>query len=149
MLNIKNLEIMKESSKSVEVTISANPDTVWEIVGSGKDVDKWLAPITSCRVEGNKRYCATAEGGFEEDILEIDQINKTFSYFIPEQHMLPVKDIKGRMQVKAVNADTTTVNWSWTYLVEETDDQMVKEALSGLGEMGIKGIETFANSLVN
>ncbi|RNC86923.1 MAG: SRPBCC family protein [Winogradskyella sp.] len=140
---------MKKSNHRVEVKIDANPDIVWDIVGSGTDVDKWLPVITSCKVEGNKRYCATADGNFEEDILEVDQVNKIFSYFIPRQHLLPIKDIHGIMQVKTVDADTTIVSWSWTYLVEDTDDLKVREALNGLGEMGIKGIETFANHLVN
>ncbi|MEO1029936.1 MAG: SRPBCC family protein [Bacteroidota bacterium] len=140
---------MKKSSHSVEIQINANPEMVWDIVGSGKDVDKWMAPITSCKVEGQKRYCATADGSFEEDILEVDQVNKRFSYLIPTQHLLPIKDIHGTMQVKSVDADTAIINWSWEYLVEDTDDQKVREALNGLGEMGIKGIETFANSLVS
>lgn len=140
---------MKKSSHSVEIQINANPHTVWEIISSGKNVDKWLAPITSCRVEGNKRYCATADGDFEEDILEVDEINKVFSYFISEQHMLPVKNIEGKMKVNAINENSTLVNWSWNYLVEDTDDQKVREALNGLGAMGIKGVESFANSLVN
>lgn len=140
---------MKKSNHNVEVQISASPDKVWDIVGSGKDVDKWLAPIISCKVEGNKRYCATADGSFEEDILEINQINKSFTYFIPTQHILPIKDIQGTMQVKSVDDNNTIVSWSWNYSVEETDDRAVKEALSGLGEMGIKGIETYANSLVS
>ncbi|MBC2845714.1 SRPBCC family protein [Winogradskyella flava] len=140
---------MKRSNHSVELQINANPDTVWEIVGSGKDVDKWLAPITSCRVDGNKRYCATADGSFEEDILDIDQVNKIFSYFIPKQHLLPVKDIEGKMQVKTIDEHTSAITWSWNYLVEETDDHQVREALNGLGQMGIKGIEAFANNLVS
>ncbi len=140
---------MKKSNHSVEVQINANPDTVWEIVGSGKDVDKWLAPITSCKVEGNKRYCATPEGSFEEDILEVDHFNKTFSYLIPKQHMLPVKDVYGKMRVKTKGENSTIVIWTWDYLVEDTDDHKVREALNGLGEMGIKGIEVYANSLVS
>ncbi|WP_400079836.1 SRPBCC family protein [Winogradskyella sp. R77965] len=140
---------MKKSSHSIEVQINANPDTVWEIIGSGKDVDKWLTPITSCKVEGDKRYCATVEGSFEEDILEVDHINKKFTYFIPKQHILPVKDIEGNMEVKPINENSASVLWSWNYLVEDTDDQKVREALNGLGEMGIKGIESFANNLVS
>ncbi|WP_299112833.1 SRPBCC family protein [uncultured Winogradskyella sp.] len=140
---------MKKSNHSVEVIISANPSSVWGVIASGKDVDKWLAPITSCKVEGNKRVCATAEGSFEEDILQVDNENKIFRYFIPTQHILPVKDIEGSMKVKTINEDTTAVVWSWNYLVEDTDDLKVREALSGLGVMGINGIESFVNSLVH
>jgi len=138
---------MKRTEHQVELSIQANSKAVWEIIGSGKDVDKWLAPITSCRVEGDKRYCGTAEGSFEEDILESNDATMTFRYFIPKQHMLPVENIEGNMQVFPINDDSTNVRWKWTFDIEENNIEAVKEGLSQIGEMGIKGIETMITKL--
>ena len=141
---------MKTSNHSVALKINATPETVWDIISSGENADKWLAPITTCKVEGDKRYCSTEDGSFEEAILEVNHQDKTFSYFIATQHMLPIKDITGKkMQVMSVDENTALVNWSWEYTVENTDDKMVKEALNGVGQVRIKGTKAFANSLVH
>ncbi|MEL6810861.1 MAG: SRPBCC family protein [Bacteroidota bacterium] len=139
---------MKQASHKVQVTINAHPESVWELISSGKDVDKWLAPITSCRVEGNKRYCGTAEGEFSEDILDVDHDTWTFSYAIPEQHLLPITNIKGAMNVKAIRPDISIVTWSWIYQVDEAHEIEAKEGLTMVGNMGIKGIEGFVNKPV-
>lgn len=142
---------MKRISHKVEMAINANPKAVWKIIGSGKDVDKWLEPITSCRVEGDKRYCGTTEGSFAEDILESNDSTMTFRYFIPQQHMLPVENIEGKMQVNAINEERANVSWSWSFDIEESNIEAVQTGLSQIGEMGIKGIETLAqkNQLQN
>lgn len=140
---------MKQASHKVQVTINAHPEAVWKLISSAKDVDKWLAPITSCRVEGNKRYCTTANGGFEEDILDVDHDTWTFSYAIHEQNMLPVSHIKGAMHVKSIRPEITIVTWSWVYQVAEADEIGAKEGLTTVGTMGIKGIESLVNNMAN
>lgn len=138
---------MKRMNHQVELTIQANPGAVWQIIGSGQDVDKWLAPITSCRVEGNKRYCGTPEGSFEEDIVESNNETMTFRYLIPKQHMMPVENIEGTMKVLPVDEEKTNVRWHWSFDIEESNIEAVKTGLSQIGKMGIKGIETFAQQI--
>ena len=79
---------MKESNHKISLTINTTPEAAWKIIGGVSGVDKWLGPITAGRVEGDKRYCATEEGEFSEDILKIDNENRVFKYAIPSQHMI-------------------------------------------------------------
>lgn len=142
---------MKKSQQKVSVKINVSPAKAWEIIGGVDGVDKWLEPIQTCRVEGDKRYCTTADGGFEEDILKVDNENRVLHYAIPEQHMIPVKNIVGYMKVREADIDTAIVDWEWKFDVEENQETQAKEMLVGVGEMGIKGIENLilSESVVN
>ncbi len=134
---------MKRSNHKVEVTIGVTPASAWEVIGAVSGVDKWLGQITSCRVEGNKRYCGTEHGEFSEDILKIDHENKVLKYSIPQQHMIPVENIVGQFHVLEAEDNRATIEWSWNFDVTSDNEGKAKEMLSGIGNMGIKGIENY------
>ena len=134
---------MKRSQHKVQQTIDVTPAQAWAVIGTGTNVDKWLAPITSCRVEGAKRYCGTEAGQFEEDILKIDHENKVFTYAIPSQHILPVENIRGYMAVQAAPGNKATIEWAWEYDVSEENEVAAKDGLEMTGNMGIRGIEAY------
>ncbi len=140
---------MKQTNHTIQVTINANPDAIWDIISSGTDVDKWLAPIVSCRVEGHSRYCATAEGVLEEHLNEVDHENKIFSYSILKQQMLPIEDIQGSMKVDSVRPDVTNVTWSWDYKVSQENSEIARQGLTQVGTMGIHGLRDYANAMVH
>jgi len=131
---------MNTSSFEIERTIGVSADEAWNIIGAVSGVDKWLAPITDCRVEGDKRYCSTEEGSFEEDILNVDHDLRVLEYAIPQQHMIPVSNIQGKMAVTESN-NGATINWSWTFEVLPENDEVAKQSLEMVGGMGIAGIE--------
>ncbi|MDA0194518.1 MAG: SRPBCC family protein [Bacteroidetes bacterium] len=139
---------MKKSNHKVALTINVSPEAAWQVIGSGEGVDQWLAPITACRVEGDKRYCNTADGEFSEDILKIDNANRAFHYAIPKQHMIPVGYITGKMQVSDASEGKAAIEWSWEFDVEENKEAEAKEILTAVGTMGIQGIETLINQSV-
>ena len=132
---------MKSSNHKIEVTINTSAAAAWKIIGAVNGVDQWMAPITACRVEGDKRYCSTEQGEFSEDILKVDHENRIFKYAIPEQNMIPVENIVGEMTVLESADQKAIINWSWNYNVEEAKDEDAKSALTMVGNMGIKGIE--------
>lgn len=132
---------MKRSNHKIATTINVTPAEAWQVIGAVKGVDKWLAPIEACRVEGNKRYCTTAEGEFSEDILNVDHENYLLEYRIPSQNMLPVEDIQGQMRVSDNNGQAT-VEWAWEFNVAEADEATAIEMLTMVGNMGISGIES-------
>jgi hypothetical protein len=132
---------MQKSNFQVQKTIGVSAADAWSIIGGVTGVDLWLAPITDCRVEGNKRICSTEDGSFEEDILKIDHENRVFKYAIPSQHMVPVKNIIGSMTVKSVGDDQSEIAWEWTYDVLPASLDAAREAFSVVGNMGIHGIE--------
>ncbi len=133
---------MKNSNHSIALTLDVSPEEAWKIIGAVKGVDQWLAPITACRVEGDKRYCTTEGGEFSEDILKVDHNNKIFQYGIPSQNMIPVQNILGEMKVLDADGGRATVEWSWAFEVAEENETQAKETLSMVGNMGLKGIES-------
>ena len=133
---------MKKSNQKVVLSLNTSPQAAWEIIGAVSGVEQWLAPmITSCRVEGNKRYCGTEGGEFEEDIISVDHENRTFKYGIPKQHMMPVENIFGTMKVLEGTDSQAIVEWSWAFDVAEEKEQEAKEMLAHAGQVGLKGIE--------
>ncbi len=133
--------MMKHSNVVVAQTINAAPEQAWEVIGAVKGVDQWFAPISACRVEGNKRYC-TAEGSeFEEDILKVDHENRVFKYAIKKQHLVPVQNVIGEMKVQEGESGNATIQWSWNFEVEKEKEAEAKETFGMMGNMGIQGIE--------
>lgn len=135
------------SEQTVNQTINVSPKAAWGVIGGVKDVDKWFAPmITSCRVEGDTRICGTPDGEFKESIDLVDHENRSFHYTIPEQHMMPIKNIVGTMKVTD-DEGNANINWHWKFEVEAEKEAEAKEMLSGAGAMGIAGIENYIKSM--
>lgn len=132
---------MKKSNHKIAVTIDVTPADAWQIIGAVSGVDRWLAPIQACRVEGDKRFCTTEDGEFSEDILRVDHQNRVLEYRIPSQNMMPIENIEGRMQV-VEQEGKASVSWTWDFDVEEANEASAKEMLSMVGNMGITGIES-------
>ena len=64
------------------IFVDCDADTVWKFVGSPERLHEWF-PITSCRVEGKKRWITLASGiTFEEDIVTLDHDLRRFQYKI-------------------------------------------------------------------
>jgi uncharacterized protein YndB with AHSA1/START domain len=126
-------------------TIDVTPQEAWEVIGAVKGVDQWLGPITSCYVDGNKRVCGTEEGAFEEEIINVDHENFVFDYAIPQQHMVPVSNIKGQMRVTSASGKAA-ITWSWDYEVEKGNEEQAKGTFEMVGGMGIDGIESLIKS---
>ena len=62
--------------------INCSADKVWAFVGQPEKLHEWF-PITSTRVEGNKRWITLAGGiTFEEDIITLDHDLRRFQYAI-------------------------------------------------------------------
>ena len=62
--------------------LSASADEVWAFIGRPEALHEWF-PITSSRVEGNKRWITLPTGiVFEEDILLVDHDLRRFQYTI-------------------------------------------------------------------
>ena len=137
---------MKKSNEKVTVEVNAPAEKVWNIIGAVGGVDKWFAPvIKTCRVDGDKRYCTTDAGPLVEDILEVNHQSKIFRYAIPEQNMIPVKNILGTMKVNDLGKGKSSVEWSATFDVEEDKEAQAKEMFRGAWTMGINGIEKLIN----
>lgn len=139
--------MLKKSDAIILKTISTTPESAWKVIGAVGGVDKWFAPlIQSCRVEGNKRFCNTEAGILNEDILEVDHQNRVFRYAIPEQKLIPVDNILGKIRVLEVENNKTAIEWSAAFDVLPEREAEAKEMFIGAWTMGIEGLERYINS---
>ncbi|GAB5528182.1 MAG: hypothetical protein Roseis2KO_60540 [Roseivirga sp.] len=100
--------------------------------------------IKSCRIEGKKRICETADGMIlNEDILEIDHKNKIFRFGIPSQEMLPVHNIVEGMQVGKNEQGEASITWSARFDATVENTQIASEVFSNLWVMGLNEMETY------
>lgn len=135
---------MKKASFFVEKSIEISPEAAWQIIGAVSGVDQWLGPITACEVHGAKRICSTESGSFEENILKVDHDHMEFHYEIPQQHMIPVQQVKGLMKVYKNAEGNARIFWSWDFEVTNENEQLAKSTLEMFGHMGITGIAQLA-----
>ncbi|MEL6275575.1 MAG: SRPBCC family protein [Bacteroidota bacterium] len=129
---------MKKQVKTVN-NINAPAEQVWAQLRTGEGVNKWLPIITACRVEGNRRYCETADGSLKETIISSDDATMTFRYSIEEQQLLPVTDIVGTMRVEAIDAQSCTLYWDVEFDI--ADEQMFPQVEGGIRQIYAAGAE--------
>ena len=136
---------MSQNQESISYTMNVRPEEAWDVISRVSGVDKWFGSlITSCRVDGDKRFCETAEGAqLIEDILEIDHDSRIFRYGIPQQEVLPVENIVGTMHVQDAENGKTLIEWSATFDATPENAQVAKEAFKGLWLMGLKDMESY------
>lgn len=138
---------MKKSFQSISKIVKVTPAEAWEVIGAVDGVDKWFAPvITACRVEGDKRFCSTEAGNFTEDIIEVNHEGRYLKYGIPQQPLMPVSNILGKMTVRKGAEGNAIIDWEWAFDVEENKESEAKSMLAEAGQLGISGIENFIKS---
>lgn len=127
--------------------INAPIDAIWSHLRTGQNVNHWLPIITSCRVEGERRYCTTEEGELEESILLSDDNKKVFKYSIDQQNLFPIKNIVGTMQLRSNSSDGTDLHWNLNFDIEnEHLFPEIKSAIEGLYHLGAKGLESISKT---
>jgi len=137
----------------VTKTLNASPESVWNILKNGTDVDKWFPFIKTCRLEGEgigaKRVCTTEDDkSLEESITNIDHQNMTFVYEIVKHTMeMPTKNIVGVMTITNEN-EKANLNWEVSFdltmdLDQSTVDEM-KNGMIAIMHTGFDGLEKLA-----
>ena len=141
---------MKKSNQKVLLSLNATPEFVWEIVGAVDGVEKWFAPmITSCRVEGNKRYCNLDNGDVLEEQFLVSNAEKTFVYTIHKQTSFPAENIVGIIRLEQSGEELTTLYWSVDLEVENEETfQALKENISGVYSASAEKLQELAQTLV-
>lgn len=128
--------------------IEAPIEQLWAQIRTGKNVDTWLPIITSCRVEGNKRYCTTEDGDLDETILRSDDQQKVFQYAIDKQNIFPVTGIIGTMKLEAIDEQSTNLLWDVQFdIADESQFPPIKEGIEGLYAMGAQGLGALAQKI--
>lgn len=127
--------------------INADAGKVWNAIGSGDGLDKWMPVITECRIEGSgegaTRYCTMANGAkLRERILEVNHGRRRFKYGIDE-HPLPAKNVVGTIEIRDLGGGRSEVSWSAEFDCDAAHKQELEGMLKGSYEQGLEGLEKY------
>jgi hypothetical protein len=137
---------MKKLIKTIN-PINGSIDIIWELLKTGKNVDAWFPIITTCRVEGSKRYCTTENGSIEETILTSDNKNKVFRYSFDKQDVFPATNIIGTIKLEAISDTVTNLLWNIEFRLEdESIFLQLKKEIEELYKSAALGLEKLANT---
>lgn len=102
-----------------DVTIEADPDLVWSIVGDTEGIASWMPGVESCVVTGSIRQVGLAGGSTAtEEIVERDDAMRSLSYRIVDSPM-PIESHSATIRVTANGASTTA-----TYELDVAPDEL-------------------------
>ncbi len=152
---------------TVEVTIDAPADKVWEAVKDFCSIERWHPEVTDCVHEGGYEKGATrrltlANGGWIVDELKkYDPKKRMYKYRIEEMStaktivwagkeqsipVLPVANYSAVIEVKPIDDNTTRVVWKGAfyraYMNNNPPEEMNEEtAIKAATEFHRKGLE--------
>lgn len=136
---------MQRTEDKITMTINVRPEEAWRVISKGDGVDKWFSSlISSCRVDGDKRYCQTTSGvKLIENILEVNHEKRSFRFGIPHQDLLPASNIIEVMSVKGTQDGKAEITWSGAFDADPADATQVKDALKSMWTQGLREMEAF------
>jgi uncharacterized protein YndB with AHSA1/START domain len=132
--------------KEIEIrkAIDVPAARVWAVIRTGEDVDLWFSAITSCRREGDQRFCSMAGGGeLSETITLTNEDHMTFGYRV-DRHPLPVGPVEATMQVVDTGSGRSEIVWRAAFEGGEAEVAQVAGMLEGLYGQGIDSLAAFA-----
>jgi hypothetical protein len=130
-------------TRSVEV--NGAPSAVWLVIGSFCAIKDWLPPVGTCIEDGKSpptRTLVTKDGkaSFVETQTARDDNQYSYSYvFIASP--LPVTNYKSTIKVTAKGDGVSVVTWTGTYTPDSGKQKDVIDALTGVYEAGLAGIQ--------
>jgi Polyketide cyclase / dehydrase and lipid transport len=143
------------SAVAVTQRIQVSAQAAWSIIRTGSGLERWLPPITSCRLEGSginaKRVCILNDGTAEHELLEtiltVDDDARLFQYSIDRQSMMPMRNVRGTMHVTEVSSNECEILWFANFDLDDANVlSAIKAGLEGLYRAGISGVEAAAKA---
>jgi hypothetical protein len=130
-------------TRSVE--INATPAAVWSVIGSFCDIKDWLPPVGTCIEDGKSpptRTLVTKDGksSFVETQTARNEIEYSYSYAFVSSP-LPVTNYKSTIKVTGKGDGVCVVTWTGTYTPDSGKEKDAFDALSGVYEAGLAGIQ--------
>lgn len=127
----------------IKKTITADPNKVWATIAKGTGVNDWFPIVTSCRLEGNKRFCSMAGGGdLDETIISTDHKTRTFIYSV-DKHPLPWGPVHTTIKINDAGMGKCEIIWLAEFDGSAEAVQQAKTMLPGLYGQGIDALETY------
>ena len=100
-------------------------DTIWNLISSGIDVEKWHPLINNCTLRGSERVCKTSKGDLHETILVNDPETRTYKYLVHPQNVYPHKG-KIWSTLKVIDSNLGTL-FLWDIEFEKPSEKILQE----------------------
>ena len=134
---------MKKMIIEVKKTIGVAPETVWPTIAKASGISEWFPVISTCRVDGNQRYCTMQGGGdLEETIISTDHASRIFTYSV-DNHPLPWGPAHCTMKVNDAGMGKSEIIWTSSFECAEDTAAQATEMMQGLYGQGIDALENF------
>ena len=128
---------------SLSATINASADAIWKDISDFQGVDRYLAMITSSKMEGSgvgALRTLTADAGVIVERLEsLDEQSKTLSYSFVDSP-IPISGYLATMQVRDTGDGQCEVTWSSVFEPAGITEAEAKELIEGAYSMGFDGL---------
>lgn len=119
-----------------EISLPLSADVLWEKVASVGEIHQLMPMITECRLDGDQRFCTTADGAMlEERILSVDNDRRRVAYTITKAPF-PLEFHSASMQVSA-DGKGSRLTWITDVKPDELAGQMdplFDQAIQGVKE---------------
>jgi Polyketide cyclase / dehydrase and lipid transport len=130
-------------TRSIEV--NGAPSAVWSVIGSFCAIKDWLPPVGTCIEDGKSpptRTLVTKDGkaSFVETQTARNEKEYSYSYAFLSSP-LPVTNYKSTIKVTAKGDGVSVVTWTGTYTPDSGKEKDAIDALSGVYEAGLAGIQ--------
>jgi carbon monoxide dehydrogenase subunit G len=119
---------------TAELTMTASPEAVWEVVRDFHGLAGWMPGIESSRSEGNDRILSMMGMEIREHLVNIDDDGRAITYAITEG--APVETHEA---IITVHDDTAGSRVTWD--VEATPDEMTG-LMQGVYQQSLEALKT-------
>lgn len=130
---------------SRRIEVDGPPSAIWTMIGSFCAIKDWLPPVGMCIEDGKlppTRTLVTKDGkaSFVETQIARSEKDHSYSYaFVASP--LPVTNYKSTIAVTAKGDSGSIVTWTGTFTPDSGKEKDAMEALSGIYEAGLAGIQ--------
>ena len=133
------------ASLTRSIEINETPSAVWSVIGSFCAIKDWLPPVGVCIEDGKSpptRTLVTKDGkaSFVETQTARNEKEYSYSYAFVSSP-LPVTNYKSTIKVTAKGDGVSVVIWTGTYTPDSGKEKDAIDALSGVYEAGLAGIQ--------
>jgi hypothetical protein len=118
-----------------EVSIATKPENVWKLIRDFGGVAEYMPGIDSCTVEGDVRTLQMMGIEIKEQLRELDDDTRRFSYSVIES---PMDNLVSHEATVAVDAEGDGTHLSWT--VDVTPDDLLP-LFKGAYDSGVKAMK--------
>ena len=131
------------SAAAASVDVSADPDTVWQLIGGFGSLPDWLSYIPKSELGegGRTRRLANPDGEtIVERLVAFDDAARSYSYAIL-QAPFPVTDYLSTLRVlPAPDGSGSRVEWSGQFTPQGVSDAEAQLLFQGIYEAGLAAL---------